>query len=259
MINFLIGLGAVFGGAILGSFTTMLVHRLHYDETGIWGGRSRCPQCRHVLGILQLIPVFSWLFQRGKCAFCKKKIPYFYPLTELVFITTFFLFVQKFYSTDVFYPLLIAVFFLLVIFIYDVRFMEVDRRISFPAIGLALIWSFFRELSFQEYLIGGGIGFLFYFVQFFYSRKKEHPWVGEGDIELGLLCGLLLGWKYFLVMLFLAYILGVFYALPLLFLGKANAKTALPMGAFLMPAILAFLYAGENIFSWYINMLGISF
>lgn len=246
-------------GAILGSFTTLLVYRLHHDEKGIWMGRSRCPQCRKVLGVWQLIPVFSWLFQGGKCAFCKEKVSAFYPLTELIFIIYFTLFVHKFYSLEIFFPLMIAVFFLLALFVYDVRFMEVDRRISWPAIGFAVLWAFFRELPVHEFFIGGAIGFLFYFVQYFCSKHRAHPWVGAGDMELGLLCGLLLGWKYFLVMLFVAYILGVLVALPLLLAGRADRKTPLPMGAFLMPAALAFLYAGDQLFDWYFTMLGISF
>jgi prepilin signal peptidase PulO-like enzyme (type II secretory pathway) len=154
---------------------------------------------------------------------------------------------------------MISVFFLLILFVYDVRFMEVDRRISWPAIGLALIWSFFRDISFHEFFLGGGIGFLFYFVQYFYSKNKSHPWVGSGDMELGLLCGLLLGWKYVLIMLLGAYILGILIAIPLLMIGRVHRKTPLPMGAFLIPATLAFLYAGEYIFDGYFVLLGLSF
>ena len=76
-------------------------------------------------------------------------------------------------------------------------------------------------------------------------------------MELGLFMGLLLGWQQFILALFLANFLGVLYAIPLLILKKAHMKTALPMGAFLMPATLVFLYMGSTILGFYLNILGI--
>lgn len=253
------GIAGAFVGGILGSFTTLLVHRLHFEEKGIFWGRSRCPSCQKKLGVRQLVPFFSWLFYRGRCAFCHRSISWFYLVTELVFIASFFIFVQKFYSTDVFWPLLTAVFFTLVLFVYDLRFLEVDRRISFPAIGLAFIWIFFRDAPVSDFLLGGVIGFLFYAFQYFLSRHKKNPWVGAGDMELGLFAGLLVGWQQLLVLFFIAYIFGLLVALPLLCTGQADRKTPLPMGAFLMPALLLFLYTGEKILHWYIDFFGLSF
>jgi len=72
---------------ILGSFVSAIIHRERLglswvrDKTGC--ARSQCPQCAHILGIKNLIPVFSWLYQRGKCKHCGSKITVFYPLLEL--------------------------------------------------------------------------------------------------------------------------------------------------------------------------------
>jgi len=201
---------------------------------------------------LQLVPIFSWLFQKGKCAFCKGKISIYYPLTELVFIVAFFLFAFKFNGTVAFFPIMAIVFFSLVLFIYDTKFYEVDRRISIPAIFIALAWAFFREIPFLEFLIGGAAGFVFYALQYYISKGK---WVGAGDMELGLFMGLVLGWKLLMPALFFAYILGILVAVPLLLSGKAHRKTALPMGAFLIPALLVFLYDGQPILDWYLGLL----
>ena len=147
---------ALFLGSLLGSFTTMLIHRLHFDEKGIFGGRSQCPACHHILGPQNLVPLFSWLFQRGKCAFCRTPISVFYPTVELIFILLYGLFAWKFWGTVQFWPIMIFLFFILVLFFYDARFFEVDRRISFPAILLALLWAFFRAEPWDQYLLGGG-------------------------------------------------------------------------------------------------------
>ena len=244
---------AIFGGAILGSFTTMLVWRLHHDEPGIVAGRSKCPKCNKTLGALQLVPVLSWLFQFGKCHNCKSKIPVFYPLVELIFIACGVIFVQKFYPTS---PLILAlglllVFFALILWVYDTKFFEVDRRISWPAIAIALAWAIANGF-WQSALIGGAIGFSLFAVQYFYSKGK---WVGAGDMELGLFMGLALGWEHTIAALFLAYIIGSLIAIPLLFWGKKNMKSQLPMGAFLIPAMLIILHSGDRIVEWYIGLL----
>ncbi len=237
-------------GALLGSFTTMLVTRLHFDQKGIFTGRSECPSCGAQLKFWNLVPIFSWLIQRGMCQACGKKISLFYPLTELVFAITFFLFAFHFYETWHLFPILLIVFFTLVLFIYDVRFFEVDDRVAIPAIIFAAIYAFFRELPWIEYLIGGGLGFLFYAFQYYVSRGK---WVGAGDMRLGLFMGLVLGWKFLFPALFLAYMMGTLFVIPLLVMKKVNRKTAMPMGAFLMPALLVFLFMGDTILNWYLH------
>ena len=241
-------------GAVFGSFTTMLVWRLHHDQKRIFWGRSKCPLCKNKLGPLQLVPIFSWLFQKGKCSFCKENIPAYYPLTELVFVLMFFLFSYKFHGTVEFLPMMVIVFFALVLFVYDTKFQEVDRRISIPAIFIALIWAFFREIPFPDLLIGGMVGYLFYGIQYWVSRGR---WVGAGDAELGVFMGLVLGWQLLIPAMFFAYILGLFVAVPLLLMGKANGKTPLPMGAFLIPSLLLFFYNGQLILDWYMGLLGL--
>ncbi len=258
-------------GAMLGSFSTMLIWRLHFEEDGIFAGRSRCPQCRQKLLPLSLIPIFSWLFQGGKCKNCGKKIPAFYPLVEIIFALTFYFFAEKFFRgifSDLnFIFLIISVFLILILFFYDLKFYEVDRRISFPAIFVALLWTVWKVIhgdNISLYLIGGFAGFMFYFLQFWgtkYFLKREG--VGQGDFELGTLIGILLGWKLLIGALFVAYILGTIIALPILIFQKKLAKKiprisgklALPMGAFLMPSLLLFLYNGQAILDWYWNLL----
>lgn len=67
----------------------MLFWRLKQKES--FGGRSMCPHCRHILGVFDLIPVFSWIFLGGKCRYCKKPISARYPLIELCTAAVFLL------------------------------------------------------------------------------------------------------------------------------------------------------------------------
>lgn len=256
-----------FLGACLGSFSTMLIWRLHFEESGIVTGRSKCPQCQKTLSPLSLVPILSWIFQRGMCKNCGKKIPIFYPLVEITFAVTFYIFAEKFFrgiSPNIdFIFLMISIFLILILFFYDLKFMEVDRRISFPALIIAIIWAIFRG-NWEIYLIGGIVGFLFYFLQFWgtkYFLKREG--VGQGDFELGALIGLLLGWKLLIPAIFLAYVIGTIFAIPILIFQKKlkgkiprfSGKLALPMGAFLMPSLLIFLYNGQALIDWYWQLL----
>lgn len=238
-------------GALLGSFTTMLITRLHFDQKGIFTGRSQCPSCGNKLNFWNLVPIFSWCFQGGKCQSCKTKISIFYPLTELTFAICFYLFASHFYETWHLFPVLGITFITLVFFFYDVRFFEVDDRLAYPAILLVAGYAFFRDLPWADFMIGGVLGYLFYAFQYYVSKGK---WVGAGDMRLGTFMGLCLGWKLLFPALFLAYIIGTLFVLPLLIMKKANGKTAMPMGAFLMPALLVFLYEGNTILTWFINL-----
>ncbi len=83
---------AIFLGMLLGSFSTAVVYRTRHNQSWIWNNkrddkaRSFCPACGHTLGIKSLVPVFSWLFQKGRCCYCQAKIPSEYILIELTLI-----------------------------------------------------------------------------------------------------------------------------------------------------------------------------
>ena len=73
---------AAFLGACIGSFLTLATYRLPRDEK-IGMTRSRCPSCEKNLAAIDLVPVFSWMLNRGHCRQCKAKVSIRYPLTEL--------------------------------------------------------------------------------------------------------------------------------------------------------------------------------
>jgi prepilin signal peptidase PulO-like enzyme (type II secretory pathway) len=70
-------------GLALGSFTTMLAYRIP-RRISIVNPPSHCPHCRTPLKPRDLVPVFSWLIERGKCRHCQKPIPFRYLMVELV-------------------------------------------------------------------------------------------------------------------------------------------------------------------------------
>lgn len=77
-------------GLCLGSFSSAVSHRACLGESWIFGekkneaARSKCPQCGHILGFFDLVPLLSWVFLGGKCRYCRTKISPLYPFLETV-------------------------------------------------------------------------------------------------------------------------------------------------------------------------------
>ena len=136
-------------GLVLGSFTTAVIHRSQKNisyirDNGKGAARSECPSCQHQLGVRDLMPVLSWLFQVGKCRYCGVKISPFYPLVEVfTALVCFFVFVNL---SIVKAALLFPVIPFLVAFLYRLFFEKrVDKKLflTFIAIGFLDIILFF--------------------------------------------------------------------------------------------------------------------
>lgn len=248
-------------GLIIGSFLNVVIWRMHARES-ILTGRSHCPKCRHVLGPLELIPIFSFLIQRGKCRHCGKKISWQYPIVEVA-TGVLFLLVYLPYDlrlTTYNFFLLAREWFvisaLIVIFVYDLKYYLIPDKIIHPAativiITLPLIYD--GEISWWGLLgpivaaiLGGG----FFLVQYIISKGE---WIGGGDIKLGALMGLILGVGGLGVALFFSYVVGAIIGL-ILVVGKIKTmKSQVPFGTFLAAATVFSMFWGEKILQWYLN------
>jgi leader peptidase (prepilin peptidase) / N-methyltransferase len=258
-------------GLIIGSFLNCLIWRLYKNE-GMWN-RSYCPKCRKQIDWYDNVPVLSFILLGGKCRHCHKRISWQYPLVELV---TGILFVIAFikifdlgfliYDYGSFVEILnlkskiinlfldwfiIAV--MTVIFIYDLRWYMILDRVTLPACVIVFLANLYLGINWQNLLISGIIGGSFFLLQFVVSRGK---WIGGGDIRLGLLMGLALGWPNVLLAILLAYVIGSFVSIGLI-LGKQKKWTSqIPLGIFLSTATVIALFWGEKIIQVYLGMIG---
>ncbi|QQR55207.1 prepilin peptidase [Candidatus Peregrinibacteria bacterium] len=238
-------------GLIFGSFLSLLIPRLHQGEKGIVAGRSHCPECKHLLRAIDLLPLLSYLFQKGRCRYCKKKISFWYPITELALLS-FSIGLALLYPEPKFYALHFPLLFVAVfIFLYDLRYKEIHEAILLPGILYAVFYGL-TQYGWESTGLGLAIGGLFFGLQFVLSRGR---WLGSGDIEIGLFMGALLGFPHILVGIFSSYLLGSFLSLILLATKKASGQTALPLGPFLMlGTVLSFVW-GEKLLSLYFSAL----
>lgn len=242
-------------GLCLGSFASVIIERLIHDQGGIIWGRSQCPHCHKILTWWQLIPVLSWLLQKGRCHNCEQKISSKYPLLELATAIVFVLHFTTLSSwTD---GLLVGalLFLVLVLGFYDAWYHLVDQRIVWPAIGLMVLYVLgFESAEWQWHALGGGLGYLFYAFQYYASRGR---WVGMGDMWLGILLGGLLGLSQLLFAIMFAYLSALVYVgIWKCFKPSLDLRgLRIPIGAFLMFSLLVFWFWGPALSQAYWNFL----
>lgn len=240
-------------GLAFGSFLTMLIPRIKHSEKGILFGRSHCHLCKKALKILDLVPVFSFIWNKAKCRFCKKKIPFTYPVIELLTGVIFVLIYLKFGLTLLtgFYILVALI--LIFTFFYDLIYLEISDLILIPGIAIALIATASSQTpTISSAMIGMTIGIGFFLIQILISKGK---WVGGGDIRIGAFMGAVLGWQMTIVALILSYFVGSLVSIPLLLLGKKKMGERIPLGPFLVAGTFLAIFLGEKILSSYLNLL----
>ncbi|OGJ42256.1 hypothetical protein A3I58_00420 [Candidatus Peregrinibacteria bacterium RIFCSPLOWO2_02_FULL_39_10] len=257
-------------GTAIGSFLSVVIYRVHANKKGIFLSRSICPSCKKQIKWHHLIPVLSWIFLRGKCAYCNQKISVHYMLLEIMmgilFLAIFLKwnFLEIIPSTIASQPLNYAInwdtfalfifysiesAFLMTIFFYDLLYKEILDRFSLVAAVIAIAGNLSLELiPLTEMLMGGLSIFGFFAIQYILSKGT---WIGGGDLRMGLLMGFLLGLKLGLVALASAYILGGIMSVYLMLTGKVTRKTAIPFGPFLVIGTLMAIFYGKIIITFY--------
>ncbi len=238
-------------GLVIGSFLNVVVLRLHLKKS-FFLNRSECPKCQHKLKWYELIPLASFFIQLGKCRNCNIRISWQYPAVELV---TGLVFVILFLVFGLTYSALVYIVlacFLIVIFVYDLRFGLILDKVILPAVVLAVIGNFLIGRDWLDVIIGFIAGGLFFLLQFVVSKGK---WIGGGDIRLGALMGLILGWQGLLVALFLSYVIGALVSIFVVILSKKKLNSKIPFGTFLTLATFATIIFGDSLINFYLSLI----
>ena len=247
MISFFV---FIFGLAI-GSFLNVVIYWLDKKKSFL-KGRSACPYCRQKIAWYDNVPLLSFLLLGGRCRHCRKNISRQYPLVELATGAIFVLLFRRFGLSPQFSVFLLFSCFLLVIFVYDLKHYLILDKVVIPAMVLAFFASWYLGLGLGNMISGALIGGGFFGLQFFLSQGK---WVGDGDIRLGALMGLMLGWQLLLVALFLAYLIGAVFGLILIALNKKQMSSPIPFGPFLAFATFIVFIYGRALLEWYLNLV----
>lgn len=238
-------------GLIIGSFLNVVVLRTKKKES-FFIKRSHCVHCKHVLGFLDLVPLFSYIFLKGRCGYCHKKISPQYFLMELA-TGTVFLFIYLFspnYFAIVFNIVISC--FLIIIFLYDLKYYLILDKFTLPAMVVALLGNLLLGKEWWDLGLGALIGGGFFFFQYIISKGR---WIGGGDIRLGILMGLILGWQAVLLALFMAYAVGAIWGVALIIKKRKKLNDPMPFGTFLTAATFTTMLFGQFILDWYLGLL----
>ncbi len=245
-------------GLIIGSFLNVVVYRLRLTETIL--GRSHCPHCKAKIKWYDNIPLLSFVLLRAKCRTCNGVISWRYPLVEL-FTGIIFALVGKYffvlgnnfsYWQTGFYLLIFSLF--LVLLSYDWQFMEMPVIIFWILLGVSVTYLIF--ISLNEYLIGvdfyrlslfsgligGVISWTFFFLLVFFSKEK---WMGWGDVYVGFLAGLILGWQNIMLGLLLSFMIGSICAIIIVVLKKGTMKSQIPFIPFLVMGTIITVFINQ--------------
>jgi len=247
-------------GAIIGSFLNAVVWRLRTKQSFVHG-RSKCVDCKHELVAADLVPIFSYLWLRGKCRYCRKAISPHYMIVELATGLLLLLAWMKLAAPDgalsglamaqlVLYWYLIAMFVL--VFVYDLKYLMILPEVVGPAVIVAFLAQLALGNSWFSLVLGAVIAGGFFRAQFLVSKGR---WIGGGDAWLGLFIGVALGWQKTLLALFLAYVSGAVVAIFMLVVGKKKLGQQLAFGTFLSAASVAALIFGDAILKWYMGLI----
>jgi prepilin signal peptidase PulO-like enzyme (type II secretory pathway) len=178
-------------GAIIGSFLNVVIYRFNTGR-GI-GGRSMCFTCNRTLTVRELFPIFSFLFQKGRCSKCKTKLSWQYPAVELLTGLLFALSFQKVFPMEGFIfnvPFVwIIMSILVIITVYDLRHKIIPDQFSYLFATLTFIRLFIslngNDIVFPSVavLFAGPLLALPFYLIWMVSKGR---WMGLGDAKLSL-------------------------------------------------------------------------
>lgn len=216
-------------------------------------GYSHCPDCNHRLSGLDMVPVFSWLFLRGRCRYCGGKVSSRYTWIELTGGCIALLCVFKIGYNLAAITSFAFLGMLTVVAFVDIDTMEIPNGfvLAILIIGMISIVTM-PGISLVERLIG----MVSVSLPLLLITLVIPGAFGGGDIKLMGVCGLLLGWKLSLVSLFLAVLTGGLYGMYLLGTRKKGRKEHFAFGPFLCVGMFAALFWGNQLTDWYLGMCG---
>ncbi|MGM0365597.1 MAG: prepilin peptidase [Actinomycetota bacterium] len=235
-------------GLIVGSFLNVVIYRIPRGLS-VYKPGSFCPQCGKRIAFYDNIPVLSYLILRGRCRNCKAKIPYTYPVIEVL---TAVMFAANFYffglSIELFSGIILASS-LIAISIIDIQFRIIPNAITWPMTGIGLALSIIGDLSrwwFPLAFSAGAFTFML-IIHLIYPRG-----MGMGDVKLALMVGAFLI-RSVIPALFIGFLIGSVYGLMMILAKKKKFKQTIPFGPFIALGSIIALFWGSNIINWYLS------
>ena len=257
MLGFLVALL----GLAIGSFLNVVIYRVPRGESLV-SPASQCPSCGAAIRARHNVPVFGWLWLRGRCADCRAPISFRYPLVELGTGLLFVAVTVRLDHLGLLSALPAYLYFAatgIALALIDLDVQRLPNSIvlpSYPVVAALLAVAAGVHGSWSPLLravIGGAILFAFYFALAFAYPAG----MGFGDVKLAGILGAVLAylsWRVLVVGAFGGFVLGAVVGLVVLATGRGGRKTALPFGPFMIAGALIAIFAGSSIADAYSHL-----
>ena len=274
-------------GLLVGSFLNVVIHRLPLMLQRDWRAqcaslldqpapteetynlvvpRSACPNCGHVIGALENIPVLSYLALRGRCSACKARISPRYPLVEALTAALSAVVAWHFGPGWVCVFALIVTWSLVTLTVIDLDHKLLPDIITLPLLWLGLLVSLFglawegrpAFADLRSAVIGAAAGYLSLWLLYHAFRLltgKEG--MGYGDFKLLGALGAWLGWQGLPLTILLSTVVGAGLGVVLIIAGKRDRQTQIPFGPYLAAAGWIAMLWGNDITRAYLSFSGL--
>lgn len=261
---------AALAGLLIGSFLNVCIYRLPQDLSVV-KPRSFCPACDRPIAWYDNVPLLSYALLRARCRHCQARIPFRYPLVELLTALCFFASVWLLGMNGVAIKFCIfsAIAIALIFSDLEERILPDEFTIGGTVAGLVIafivpsdsgIWRYLlssihnvRVLSTIEAAFAALFSsFALWLVGFTYEKLRHREGLGLGDVKMVAMIGAFLGLRGVLLTLIMGSLLGAVVGLCyILFTGKDASTYELPFGAFLGVASMVVAFWGEFMIVWY--------
>lgn len=240
-------------GLCIGSFLNVCIYRIAREES-IAFPPSHCTNCGYELKVKDLIPVLSYLFLKGKCRQCNEKISIRYPIVEILNAVIYMmLFINLGFTFKFFiYCILVSLLIVIAFIDFETKYVYSSTVLFGILIGVIFVvhnWIVTKSIPLDN-IAGAAIGFLVIWVIVVLTHG-----MGEGDIDIALICGLFLGVKGILLTLFCSFVIGGIVAAIILILKLKDKKAEIAFGPYLAIGAVITMIWGDMIINAYIKYL----
>lgn len=238
-------------GTIFGSFFNVVGLRVP-KGTLLKQERSYCDNCERTLGWSELIPIWSYVFQRGRCKVCRQKISPIYPVMEMITGALFAYTYLHFGFTNELILGLLLISLIIPITVSDITYHKIPNKILLFFTPLFMIYHFIYPISpWWNSLLGAGVAFLLVFLIILLSKGG----MGMGDLKYYTLFGFIFGLGPFFLLFFLSTVYGAIVGIIKMKIDGTGGKTKIAFGPFIGLAALTVFYFGDAIIHWYLEFL----
>ncbi len=218
---------------------------------------SHCPDCKKIIRPWHNIPIFSYLWLRGRCAYCKAAISLRYPLVEILTCVVSTYVAWKFGVTWQTFAALIFTWISICLVFIDLDYHLLPDQLTLLLVWLGLFFSIFNVFVNSHASILGAIsGYLiFALIQLIFEWVTGKTGMGQGDYKYLAALGAYFGWQMLPLIILLSSISGVIFALTYMFVKKRFKSTPLPFGPYLAIAGWIAMLWGREIMSFYLDIM----